>query len=133
MTIDIGSLIAEARKWGPESMSSRLIARLADALESVAAERDIALAVREVEATFNQAAQEEIVHVEAERDAALAENESLRRFDWLKRNRGVEAERDALRAIIDEALAEEERCTETETRMWRILSSATTTEKGATT
>jgi hypothetical protein len=38
-------------------------------------------------------------------EAVSAENESLRRFDWLKRSRGVEAERDEALAVIAEVRA----------------------------
>lgn len=39
-------------------------------------------------------------------EAVTAENESLRRrFDWLKRNRGVEAERDEALSVIAEVRA----------------------------
>ena len=134
----IEALITEARRWG-RSVNGRpmgtVMRDLADALESLAAERDdlearlaellceltdgrmsktgydVKTMVDEVEATFDQAVQEDISN---------AWNEAVH----------AREERDALRAIIDEALAEEERCTETETRMWRILSRVTTTEKG---
>ena len=100
MTIDIEALITEARSRGWSEAgyaSTSMIHSLANALESVATERDAA--IKEMHAR-------ELHHFEEEQKSA------------------------ELRAIIDEALAEEERCTETETRMWRILSRATTTKKG---
>lgn len=72
--------------------------------------------VRELESIVNdggnQAAKYWRLKSEAEADAA-------------RRLRNLEmavAERDELRAVIAEALAEEERCTDQGTRMWRILS-----------
>ena len=114
MTTDIEALIAEAHEYAgvDEYGGAQLLRELADALESVATERDdlegrlaellceltdgrmsktgydVKTMVHEIEATFNQAVQE---------DLGNAWNEAVH----------AREERDALRAIIDEALAEE--------------------------
>lgn len=68
MTDDIKKLIAEARKYGPESMSSQLIRKLADALE---AEHHRAEA-------YKRAKSENDERFMIERDQARAERDALR-------------------------------------------------------
>lgn len=118
ITDNIPALIAEARAWTREDADAaprnlrRLALVLADALE--AAEEGWDADVRRLAKAHNQR-----LAVEAERDhyRDLARRGELQCQD---------AEKDAARyrAALVEALAEEERCTESGTRMWRILTRA---------
>lgn len=99
MTDDIKKLIAEARKYGPESMSSQLIRKLADALE---AEHHRAEAYKRAKSENDERFMIERDQARAERDALRTENRKL--IDKLETAMGVSEENDALRTAIQGAL-----------------------------